>query len=313
MRNVTALKKDTARTYKVLAVDDNRADLLMLNTILQNMGFEVVTAKSGREALNLLKEMNTIDVILLDREMPEMSGIEVVGKLKANAKISHIPVIMQTGSDKPEQIREGIDAGVFYYLTKPLNNEVLKSVLSAAVVDIEQQNSLKSELEKHKNSFGLVEDCVFVFSKLHEAEYLATFLANFYPNPERVVTGIAELLINSIEHGTLNIFYVAKTNLVSTNSWRNEVEKRERLPENKGKSVKVIFARRKDGLYLRITDQGPGFDWRAYLQIDPARASDNHGRGIALANMVSFDKLAYNEVGNEVTAFANLQEEELEW
>ena len=313
MQNVRALKQNVAKTYKVLAVDDNRTELLMLSSVLQEMGFEVMTARNGREALNLLKEMNTIDIILLDREMPEMDGIEFVTKLKSNSKISDIPVIMQTGSDKPEQIREGIDAGVFYYLTKPLENTVLKSVLLAAVTDIEQRSNLKLELEKHKNSFGLVEDCVFVFSKLKEAEHLASFLANFYSNPERVVTGIAELLINSIEHGTLGIFYNEKTKLVSSNSWRDEILKREGLLENKNKKVKVIFARRKDGLYLRITDQGPGFDWRSYLQIDPARASDNHGRGIALANMVSFDKLAYNEAGNEVTAFANLETDDLEW
>lgn len=116
----------------------------------------------------------------------------------------------------------------------------------------------------------------------------------------------------ALDSMTVMMHYTEKTKHVAAGTWREVVNRRQTLPENASKKVNVIFARKKEGLYLRITDQGNGFDWRAYMQIDPSRASDNHGRGIALANMVSFDKLSYNEVGNEVTAFADYTKE-LEW
>ena len=63
---------------------------------------------------------------------------------------------------------------------------------------------------------------------------------------------------------------------------------------------------------MKIIDTGKGFQWRKYMEIDPARAQDNHGRGIAQANAVSFDQLEYNDIGNEVTAFVS-NEAELDW
>ncbi len=292
--------------YNVLAVDDDRSVLLLLGTQLEEMGHNVITARNGREALNILKSPGSIDIMLLDREMPEVNGLEVVACMKNNPQWANIPIIMQTGYGKPEEIKEGIDLGVFYYLTKPLTQEVLQSVVSAAIREVEQRKNLISELEKHRGSFGLIEDCRFSFSKLSEAERLASFLANLYPNPERILMGLAELLINAVEHGNLRVDYSEKSRLMAMGTWRNEILRREALPENKDKKVNVCFARRKDGLYLNIADEGPGFDWRPYMKIDPSRISDSHGRGIALANMISFDEISYNDTGNEVTAFADL-------
>jgi len=73
-----------------------------------------------------------------------------------------------------------------------------------------------------------------------------------------------------------------------------------------------MLIRREDSVAVRITDQGEGFDWQDYLHIDPSRAADNHGRGIAQANVISFDELEFNTRGNQLTASARL-EEELEW
>ncbi|RLA05080.1 MAG: hypothetical protein DRQ54_08665 [Gammaproteobacteria bacterium] len=55
-----------------------------------------------------------------------------------------------------------------------------------------------------------------------------------------------------------------------------------------------------------ITDDGTGFDWHRYLEIEPERGSDSHGRGIALARMISFSKLEYMGNGNQVLATVNL-------
>jgi anti-sigma regulatory factor (Ser/Thr protein kinase) len=69
--------------------------------------------------------------------------------------------------------------------------------------------------------------------------------------------------------------------------------------------VEVTFIRREEAIDITVTDQGPGFDWQAYLTLDESRAFDSHGRGIAMARMLSFDKLEYRGCGNQVVCTIN--------
>jgi len=297
----------------VLVVDDSRTMLMALASMVENLGYNVLQAENGKAALDIILERKgEIDAILLDREMPVMNGMELVARMKENKDLRNMPIIMQTGSDMPEQIKEGIDAGVFYYLTKPVNQDILKSVLSAAIRETEQQRLLSHELKKHKTSFNLIDTCKFRLKTLAEAEHLAAFLANCFPDVERAVGGLAELLINAVEHGNFGITYAEKSKLVTDSTWREEIERRAEMPEHKNKEVTATYRRKPEGYYVTIIDQGKGFDWKNYLHIDPARASDNHGRGIAQANAMSFDKITYNDAGNEVTAYVS-NEKTLEW
>lgn len=297
----------------ILAVEDDRTLRAMLAGNLQELGYAVLEAQNGKQALDILLERkDAVDAVLLDREMPVMDGIELVKRMKEHKELRNLPIIMQTGHDQPEQIKEGIDAGVFYYLAKLVDKEILESVLSAAIRETAQQRQLLHELQKHKTSFNLIETCKFCLRTLAEAEHLATFVAHCFPDAERAVGGLAELLINAVEHGNFCITYEEKTKLIHDGTWLAEVERRAALPEHKDKVVVTTYHRKPEGFYVTITDQGKGFDWRNFLYIDPARAADNHGRGIAQANAACFDKLTYNETGNEVTAFVS-NEKPLEW
>lgn len=300
-------------TINTLAVDDDRSMRMMLQTQLEDLGHNVTTADDGKTAWAALQAHGAdIDIVVIDREMPGMNGLEVVSLMKNDPLLKNIPVIMQTGSDRAEQIREGIDAGVYYYLTKPIDEDVLASVVSAAVRNISQQKLLNQELSHHKSSFNLIKKCRFVLRTIPEAEDLACFLANCYPQPEKVVTGIAELLINGVEHGNLSVGYDEKTWLIKSGTWRDEVLRRTDFPEHKNKTVEVYYQRQDDGFYLKIKDCGNGFDWRKYIKVDPSRALENHGRGIAQAHSMSFDRISYNDAGNEVTAFV-ANDSDIDW
>ena len=183
---------------------------------------------------------------------------------------------------------------------------------SDLVREVRQQKILGVELKQHKTSFNLIETCKFRCRSLQEVEGLACFIANCYTDAERVVSGLAELLINAVEHGNLGISYQEKTWLLNEGTWRDEIIRRVELPEHKDKSVEVILQRRSNGVYVKIIDVGKGFEWRKYLDVDPSRAQDNHGRGIAQANAMSFDRISYNDKGNEVVAFVS-NESELDW
>jgi two-component system, cell cycle response regulator len=298
----------------ILAVEDDLFALRFLEVQISDLGHHMISASNGQEALDILthSKMGEIDVVLMDREMPIMDGLTAIKHMKDDPVLRHIPVIMVTGADTIEELREGLDAGVFYYLTKPVNETMLRSVLSAAIREAEQTKTLSEELGKHKSSFDLIDTCRFEFKTLSQAESLAAFLANCFPDPERVLPGLAELLINAVEHGNLEIGYDKKTSLIEEGTWRAEVERRTKLPEYKDRSVIATIAHKTNGTYVVIEDQGSGFDFRPYMEIDPARAGDNHGRGIAQAKTMSFDDLKYNKDGRQVIAFVG-NGERLEW
>ncbi|MDH5723644.1 MAG: response regulator [Alphaproteobacteria bacterium] len=313
MEQEIAHREQNKDQMHVLAVDDDRIMRMVTQEYIEALGHSVEVAVNGKEAMDMMnRDKAAFDIIVLDREMPEMNGLEVVARMKTDPQLRKIPIIMATGSDRPQDIKKGIDAGVFYYLTKPINEEVLKSVFISAVREVQTQKILKSELKKHKTSFNLIHSAIFELHTITEAEDLSAFLANCFPDPERVITGLAELIINAVEHGNLEISYEEKSDLIERGVWREEIDRRAQLPEHRKKKVEVTFRRNEDGLYVKIGDEGKGFDWQRYLEIDPSRATHNHGRGIAQANAVSFDELKYNTAGNTVTAIVR-EEEELEW
>jgi len=286
----------------ILAVDDNPTTLRLLEAMLKRNKFGVRTAVNGIDAMAVLNEFHeTIDIVLLDRMMPEMDGIEVCNAMKADENLRYIPIIMQTAANHPEEISEGIAAGVFYYLTKPLNIEMLLSIVEAAGKQIRRHRQLRREMERRKISFGLVQILKCTFRTLDEAEGLSIFLANYFDDPDRTLTGISELLVNAVEHGNLGISYAEKSALVAEKNWQTEINKRLNDPHYRDRRVTVIFERKEKACYIQITDEGDGFDWKQYMEVDPSRAMHNHGRGIAMANMLCFNKLVYNEKGNQVT------------
>ncbi len=286
----------------ILVVDDDRTALMTLEARLQSHGYIVLTAISGKSACEIVeKEHLVIDAILLDRMMPEMDGLQVIEWLKKQKNLTKPPIIMQTGSDRPDQIKEGIDAGVFYYLTKPIAEEVLRSVVSSAVKESKQKRVLRAELSSHRSSFQLMNRALFCVQTISEAENISCFVANCFPDPEAVLPGVAELIVNAIEHGNLSISYEDKTALLLAGGWREEIDKRAQLPENISKKVEVDFLKDGNKYTIKISDQGKGFFWQKYINSDPSRALESHGRGIARANMI-FSKLQYNKEGNQVLA-----------
>ena len=290
---------------RILVAEDDDTSLMILTGLLENFGYDIIETRDGREALDAIeREAGTLSVIVLDKVMPEMNGLEVVHALKENPAAQHIPIIMLTGSSKPEEIKEGIDAGVFYYLTKPYEDGIFKSVITSAMREAERRSTLKTEFKKHQTSFKLINNAEFTIQTLEEAEDLACFIANCFPDPGTALPGLAGLLVNAVEHGNLEIGYQTKTELLNNGEWRQEIARRENLPEYKDRKVRVSLVRNDHDIRVTIRDEGQGFAWADYMEIDPGRATDTHGRGIAMANIISFDTLAYNEKGNEATAIS---------
>ena len=90
--------------------------------------------------------------------------------------------------------------------------------------------------------------------------------------------------------------------MVSKAQWYAEVSRRIALPENSRKCVELRYERRPRELVFTIRDEGDGFDWKRFLEIEPQRAFDTHGRGIVMARGLSFTRIEYRGCGNEVVA-----------
>lgn len=111
-------------TARVLVVDDIMANVKLLEARLAAEYFEVMSAFSGREALDVLAR-ERVDVVLLDVMMPGMDGFECCRRIKSNVQTHHIPVVMVTALDQPSDRVQGLESGADDFLTKPVDDIAL--------------------------------------------------------------------------------------------------------------------------------------------------------------------------------------------
>lgn len=290
-----------ARATRALVVDDERMNREVIVANLRAAGYETVTAEDGLQAWEILDRLPLdFDVILLDRRMPRMDGMELLGRLKGDDRLRHIPVIMQTAYASSDDVVDGIKAGVYYYLQKPLDRLLLLSVVASAVEAHSRFRRLSDDLEKRTSALSLLESGTFRFRTLEEGNRLAVALARVCPRSQFLAVGLSEMFTNAVEHGNLGITYEEKASLIAGKRLAKEVEARLDAPHNRCKMVTVLFERLPGETRITVRDEGKGFDWRKYMDLDTARAFSAHGRGIVMARRLSFDSLEYRDPGNEV-------------
>jgi adenylate cyclase len=117
---------------RILVVDDITSNRGLLSRRLQRDGHQVVTAESGLSALAHLAE-HEFDLVLLDLLMPDMNGIEVLSRLKAERRWRHIPVIMISGLNEVDAVVRCIEAGADDYLLKPFNPVLLRARINSSL------------------------------------------------------------------------------------------------------------------------------------------------------------------------------------
>ena len=112
---------------RILVVDDTPANVHILQARLSANGYDIVTATDGEEALAAVRESEP-DLILLDVMMPKMDGFEVCRRLRADASLPFIPIIMVTAKTDPKDVVAGLEAGGDEYVTKPVDQVALVSL-----------------------------------------------------------------------------------------------------------------------------------------------------------------------------------------
>lgn len=127
---------------RVLIVDDTRPNTLVLRRLLERVGgYEVSEARDAAETYAQVS--SETDIVLLDVNLPDESGVDVCRKLKANPKTQHIPILLISAvRTDDESIREGLDAGADGYLIRPIDPVALRAWLGAALKISELQRAL---------------------------------------------------------------------------------------------------------------------------------------------------------------------------
>ncbi len=166
--------------YNILIVDDVVENIQVAMNILKEDDYNFSFARSGKEALNLLKDI-CFDIVLLDIMMPEMDGYEVAQKMQSNPKLSNIPIIFLTAKSDIDSMTKGFEVGGLDYIVKPFHaNELLarvkthlelhraKEVLKRYNLSLEtkmkiEKKRIYSELEQNQK------DMIYVLTELVES------------------------------------------------------------------------------------------------------------------------------------------------
>ncbi|MDD5249559.1 MAG: response regulator [Rhodocyclaceae bacterium] len=291
-----------ASRWHVLAVDDEPLNLEIIREYLDDPRIDLDLAPNAERAwLRLQAAPTPYSLAIVDRMMPGMNGIELLRRMKTDARFRHIPVIIQTAATAPEEVREGIEAGAYYYLTKPYQPAALLAIVRAALADIADQAAAQRVAEQAE-TLCLMDAAEFTFATLDDASRIAGLLASLCPAPDTAALGLTELMVNAIEHGNLGISYAEKSRLKREDTWEAEIRRRQALAEHRAKRARVAMRRSADEIVFTISDEGAGFDARRYLDFEPERAYDPNGRGIAMARRMSFCRVEYCGCGNRVVA-----------
>jgi two-component system, chemotaxis family, chemotaxis protein CheY len=110
---------------RALVVDDSRAMRTILSRFLSDLGYEVVQAGNGQEALDLLAETHDVDVALVDWNMPVMDGLDFVGVCRQDERLRKVTLMMVTTESEQSQIVRALAAGAHEYLIKPFTRDAL--------------------------------------------------------------------------------------------------------------------------------------------------------------------------------------------
>jgi len=132
---------------RILVVDDNRLNRMMLERALAQEGYEVATAGDGRQALERLA-VEPFDVVLLDILMPELDGYETLARIKGDRALRHIPVIMISAVEEMGSVVRCIEMGATDYLPKPFNPALLRARINASLAEKRLRDLEREYLEQ---------------------------------------------------------------------------------------------------------------------------------------------------------------------
>ena len=186
----------------VLLVEDEKSIITLIKYNLEKEGFKVFCAETGEDALKIIKE-KTLDVVILDWMLPDVSGIEVCRQIKKDKKLKNVPVLILTAKGEPDDKIKGLEVGADDYVTKPFNNKELllriKSLIKRSKPSLLEDLGIFKDLKIDRITKKVFRENKEI--KLGPIEYkLLDFLIK---SPQRVYS--REQLLNNVWGENINV------------------------------------------------------------------------------------------------------------
>lgn len=287
-------------TKLVLAVDDSLTQVTGMQILLQQHGYEVMTAANGRLALEAVRERRP-DLVVTDLQMPEMDGLQLVEALRQ--EFSGLPIILTTAKGSEEIAAKALRMGASSYVPKRTLNEdlvpTIERVMSMLDVADHDTKSL-SLLTAVRLELTLANDDAEVPNVIARIEQPLAELGLLDDTMQmQISTALDEALINAIIHGNLEIS--TQLRYEGTDEHFREIV-RTRRKQNPYRDRKVIVVMEADRREVKFTirDQGPGFDVSTLPDpTDFSNLGECGGRGLLLINAF-MDGVEHNAGGTEL-------------
>lgn len=272
-----------------------------LSFALKEADFLPQQFNSIEELSNEINGSKNTELLLIKYLGSTNEVLNSLSNLTENKLQARCDIILYAPQADKTLVSECAKYNIYTVLCEETAVQNLCSIAQSVHMAMEQTNQLQNEVMQRSSAIGYIKSGEFEVCEPSEAFNLATMLSVACPDPKTIALGLFELITNGIEHGNLGIGYNLKTKLLRERKYKEEIEARLIDPKHKDKRVIVSFMRTDDKIKFTIKDQGNGFDPSPYLQFDPKRIMDPHGRGIAMTVASSFDKVRYNDIGNQVT------------
>lgn len=282
----------------LLVVDQCAESRARLLEQTQGRGLSVITATDPHVALTTF-QMSVPDVVITDLFGPDMTGLTLTTQIKKRRPACSV-IMMGTDSTQGVVV-SALKAGALDYLCKPVGADELRRSLDRAFVSIPHSLDDTPGIDRVEHLVVMDTDPAHL-----EAGISYVIARSVVPLPElqgqHLRAALHELLLNAVEHGSLELSFRAKHEALAGNTYEELLGRRRRDPRYRDRrvTIRIIHDRRARAVEFRIADEGRGFDWKGILSGDPGPVPVQApcGRGLMVARAL-FPDLTYNDRGNE--------------
>ncbi|MBI4001847.1 MAG: response regulator [Nitrospira defluvii] len=263
-------------------------------------GLSVITAPDPHGAMAMLN-MTVPDVVLSDLCLPERTGLAMIHEIRRRCSQTVLIAMAEQGNDAT--MLEALRAGAIDFLHKPIMGAQLGTALDRALQAIPQTFKDVPGIEHVEYRLVIGTDPAHVEACV---SWLIEKTAMRLPEIQRLHlrATLIELILNAVEHGSLEIFYQEKHEALGHDRYDTLIAERRRNPRfaTRRVIVRTCYDKAARSTRYTITDEGTGFKWDRFLtrSDEPCDSCDANGRGVFLAKAF-FPDLTYNERGTEVT------------
>ncbi|MCO4782938.1 MAG: ATP-binding protein [Candidatus Cloacimonetes bacterium] len=279
----------------ILVLDIPKDHFDCVSSFCDSSKTSIMFVRTIAELISILNQsdISVVMIVFKDQDDAHYAG-EVLDKFNEYTYIPRLIVSSQHSNNSD-----------LFLLTLPIQIDRFKDFFESAIKEFNYYKNLSITIAD-KHSVVAKQSGKFRIQSIREARDLARALSHLCKDANRVAMGLTEIFVNSIEHGNLGLSFDDKTDLQAQDSLLLEIDYLLSLDENKNKFVDVSFEKFSDYVKFHVIDMGVGFDWKPFMQLDDSRIQASHGRGIAMANMLSFSEVNYIYPGNQVELIVRL-------